>query len=211
MRYVRYDALRQDLKWSTRISKACPFESSSSSSRSFRRRSRKKTIIIAISDEQTLVICQSNLVIGHASNACGLLHGMEFRISIQYCCSVVFFCLFCWKWNAHRKFNHTSNECFMLSLFLFRHELVLMLRMDKEHDHRWKVVRRVRVSFYRIFHNVGNHFYIDPIRISKCHRNRCLGIPALQAKGKLLKKYICINKYYIEHKLVNTILFQLGI
>lgn len=79
-------------------------------------------------------------------------------------------------------------ERLMRFLFLLL-STVLMLKMDKEHDHRWKVVRRARVLFYKIFHNAVNHFFIDLIPTLKCHQNQCLGIPALQAKGKSLSNY----------------------
>lgn len=68
-------------------------------------------------------------------------------------------------------------------IYIFLFFLVLMLRMDPALDRPWRADRQVRGWCCRIFHNVENRFFIDPILTLKCLRNRCQEIPALRAKG----------------------------
>lgn len=75
--------------------------------------------------------------------------------------------------------QHKPNHCktLLISLLSF-FCTVLMSKMDKEPDHRWKAAHPAPDSFYRIFRNVANRFFTDPIRTLKCPRNRCLATPA---------------------------------
>lgn len=59
-----------------------------------------------------------------------------------------------------------------------------MLKMDKEQDHHLKVAHRALVLYYKIFHSVVNHFFIDLIRTLRCHQSQCHETQASQAKGK---------------------------
>lgn len=104
----------------------------------------------------------------------------QVQVSLARKVTVRIFCIYKWQPIKQSFNNLTIIKCYINFFFFFA---VSMLRMDPALDRPWRADLQVRDWCCRIFHNVENRFFIDPIRILKCLRNRCQEIPALQAKG----------------------------
>lgn len=89
--------------------------------------------------------------------------------------------------------NSNENQLKNFNIFFYYFLPALMSKMvQEEHVHPWRVDHQVLVLYYKIFHNVVNHFYIDLILILRCHRSRCREIQVLLVKGKILNLFLLL-------------------